>query len=592
MLINSNEYIDIPYPVPTQELLNFSAYTSGESEYEFFSNLLETEKSEKEPVNKKIYNLFANIASILIIEKDGVFQFYPMCRSSYGRTFMPEDLTNDDVEFLKQAINQITPLEFQAKTADVLWTKSPRNEYAEKALNAYIQLVQKDYQWSEQDEKWGRLIFIDASTKNKKLDIIKYIAKDKIQNSNLGISATLWFVLHVFNAQDLEANSDLYHSIVSQMKNFAGTAGLYVPNDFPNVLKKIQKISEEDSDDIVQTLIHSLIKCAGTLGKDLVAAKLYDTAIEYLLLIKDKSKYDVENNKILFAQRRQEIRRNPSTPLSHFNVEIGDKEMTAKTYRKFCGLDNKWLAFRKMIHFADFTQENFDELNLEAKYFIQNSQFRNHCCFTAIDQNGIVSNRNSGINAEKPLHEQEVFKYNLAFYYVNLSIGEIVVNYIIPALQAVLEKFDYPEDELISVFEQNAKVPSKLCYAFAHGTSLTLQQDFFAAIHILVPAFEAYIRQICIENNWTISSLQKTKDGIIDDEPVSLKKLINNPGFVEKYGEPTKFQIESIFCDKAGGNLRNNIAHGEFFLTETGLRTAIFAISFILDFVLNKDLKG
>lgn len=589
MPFKSNGYIDISYPTPTQELLDFSAYASEESEYEFSSNLFEAEKSINEPANKKVYNLFANIASILISEKEGVFQFCPMCRTSCGRTFMPEDLTSDDVEFLKQSIDQIKPLELQAKTADVLWEKTRHNEYAEKALNAYIELVQSDLQWHEQSEKWGRLIFIDSSTKNKRLDIIKNIAKAKIQNSNLGISATLWFALHVFKAKDLKTDSDLYHTIIDQMMAFARIAGVYVPQDFYNVLKKVQKISENDSDNIAQTLSNSLVMLANSLGKDLSAAKLYDVAIEYLLLIKDKTKYDVENNKILFAQRRQEIRRNPSTPLSYSSFEIGNRELAVKTYQNFKDVDDKWFALRTMIHFANFTRCDFDALNLEVKCYIQESKYTQFCCFTATDQNGIVSNRHSGINLEIPLQEQDVFKYNLAFYYVNITIGEIVVNNIIPALQAILEKFDYPEDELISMLEQKTKVPSELRYAFAHGASLALKQDIFAAIHILVPAFEAYIRQICIKNKWAISCFQKAKDGMTEDEPVSLKNLINNPGFAEKYGEPVKFQIESIFCDKAGGNLRNNIAHGAFFPDEKNLRTAFFAISFILDFVLHKD---
>lgn len=589
MPFTSNEYADIPYPTPTQELLDFSAYTSEESEYEFSNNLFETEKLMKEFAKKKVYILFANIASILISEKEGVFQFCPMCRTSCGRTFMPEDLTNDDVEFLKQSIDQIKPLEFQAKTADILWEKTRHNEYAEKALNAYIELVQSDLQWHEQNEKWGRLIFIDSSTKNKKQDIIKNIAKAKIQNSNLGISATLWFALHVFKAKDLKTDSELYHTIVNQMMAFARIAGLYVPQDFYNALKTIQKISENDSDNIAQTLSNSLVMLANSLGNDLSAAKLYDMAIEYLLLIKDKFKYDVENNKILFAQRRQEIRRNLSSPLSHFSCEIGNRESAVKAYQKFKDADDKWVALRMMVRFADFTQSDFNALNLKVKCYIQDSQYTQYCCFTATDRNGIVSNRHSGVNSEIPLQGQDVFKYNLAFYYVYITIGEIVVNNIIPALQAILEKFDYSEEELITVFEQKTKVPAKLRYAFAHGISLAFQQDFFAAIHILVPAFEAYIRHICIENKWAISCFQKVKDGMTEDEPVSLKNLINNSGFAEKYGESVRFQIESIFCDKAGGCLRNNIAHGEFFLNDNNLRTAIFAISFILDFILHKD---
>ena len=588
MLYKSNEYIGIPYPNPTQELLDFSAYTSKQLEYDFSSALFEAEKSINEIANKKVYNLFANIASVLLSEKEGLFQFYPMCSSSSDRSFMPEDLTDNDVNFLNQSVDQIKPLEFQAKTADVLWEKTHRNEYAEKALNAYIELVRKNSQWNEQDEIWGRLVFIDSSTKNKKLDIIKNIAKNKIQNSNLGISATLWFVLHVFRTEDLKIDSELYHSIIGQMKAFANIARLYIPQNFYNALKEIQKISEEDSDTVAHTLIHSLVSHATALGNDLLAADLYDIAIEYLLLIKDRCKYDVENNKILFAQRRQNIRRNQAPSLSPSSVEIGDKERSVKTYKNFRDIDNKRFALCAMVHLADFTQGDFDKLKLNVKCYIQDSLYIQHCRFIAIDQNGIVSSRHSGINTEKNLQEQDVFKYNLASYYVNFLIGETVVNDIIPALQAILEKFDYPEDELVSILEQKTSIPSKLLYAFAHGTTLALQQDFFAAIHILVPAFEAYMRDICINNHWAISCFQKVKDGMTEDEPLSLKNLINNTYFAEKYGESVKFQIESIFCDKAGGSLRNKIAHGEFFLNEKNLRTAIFAITFILNFVMKK----
>ena len=55
-------------------------------------------------------------------------------------------------------------------------------------------------------------------------------------------------------------------------------------------------------------------------------------------------------------------------------------------------------------------------------------------------------------------------------------------------------------------------------------------------------------------------------------------------------GEAHHFQIYTVFCDSCGANLRNDIAHGLFVPTQKTLSLSLYAIAYILNFLLYDKL--
>ncbi len=157
-----------------------------------------------------------------------------------------------------------------------------------------------------------------------------------------------------------------------------------------------------------------------------------------------------------------------------------------------------------------------------------------------------------------------------------------------PALYCMIRKFEYSYEELYSVLQSCANIPPSHMQSFVHGFYLMLKGDVFAAIHILAPSFEAFIRSIFIKNQWKVTYL---KDG--KEQFLILGSLIEDSLFIQKFGKSMQFQIYTVFCDPCGTNLRNDIAHGLYVPTDKTLSYALYAIAFILKYLIyEKSLEG
>ena len=78
------------------------------------------------------------------------------------------------------------------------------------------------------------------------------------------------------------------------------------------------------------------------------------------------------------------------------------------------------------------------------------------------------------------------------------------------------------------------------------------------SIHLLTPQIEHMVR-FHLESTGEITT-HLSQEGIETEK--GLSSLMDNPKTAEIFGENLAYEIEAIFCDQIGPNLRNNIAHG------------------------------
>ena len=315
-----------------------------------------------------------------------------------------------------------------------------------------------------------------------------------------------------------------------------------------------------------------------------------DCAIQYLQLIHDKQKYDVENRKVIYAQKRQNARK---AGLKYFQlhseyVDIGSiKEKVADF---FDSVDDKWKALSILSSIVTFSEQDFEKLNGDVEQIIHQSLFLVlGVGSTSLDSNGRVIASNCGYDPTKPLAQQDAFTQRRANHFRDIQMNLDTEARLYPALYRIHAKFEYPEEELIAMIQECTLVPSELQYAFVRGFHLFFEGDVFAAIHILAPTFEAYVRDIFKRNEWKNTYIK----GPSEDDYLALGSLIKDSKlFEEKYGKSVCFQIYTIFCDPCGSNLRNDIAHGLFRWSDKSQQYSVYAIVFILYFLLLDKSKN
>ena len=84
------------------------------------------------------------------------------------------------------------------------------------------------------------------------------------------------------------------------------------------------------------------------------------------------------------------------------------------------------------------------------------------------------------------------------------------------------------------------------------------RDDFVTALHLLVPQIENFVREVLKQAGVETKTLDN--DGIENEK--AMGSLIQEPKANEVFGEDLAFELNSLFCDPAGPNLRNKVAHG------------------------------
>ncbi|MDM5181743.1 DUF4209 domain-containing protein [Massilia sp. DJPM01] len=129
---------------------------------------------------------------------------------------------------------------------------------------------------------------------------------------------------------------------------------------------------------------------------------------------------------------------------------------------------------------------------------------------------------------------------------------------IMPARDQLRAEHDYRQGDFISVAERSSVVPSDRARIVGQGLHAGYCGDMVQAMHILMPQFEHIVRQVL--RGAGAFTAQHDQEGL--GMEVALASLVGRPQMAEEFGDGLTLAIHAILCDRAGSNLRNDVAHG------------------------------
>lgn len=135
--------------------------------------------------------------------------------------------------------------------------------------------------------------------------------------------------------------------------------------------------------------------------------------------------------------------------------------------------------------------------------------------------------------------------------------GKVALARLQPARDQLRFEQNYRLSDFITVATESPIVPADRARIVGRGLYAGYCGEMVDAMHILMPQFEHIVRHV-LQGAEALTAHHK--DGL--DMEVALASLIDRPQMAEEFGDGLKLAIHAIMCDRAGPNLRNDVAHG------------------------------
>lgn len=127
-----------------------------------------------------------------------------------------------------------------------------------------------------------------------------------------------------------------------------------------------------------------------------------------------------------------------------------------------------------------------------------------------------------------------------------------------PALAAAQTEHALREHDFAALVKESSIIPLDHRYQFTHGLWCGYMGDIVAAIHILVPQLEAFVRtQFQLYDRKTT-----TMDARGIENEVGLSTLVGRDDMIDVFGPDITLHFRILFEGPAGPNVRNDVAHG------------------------------
>jgi hypothetical protein len=164
-----------------------------------------------------------------------------------------------------------------------------------------------------------------------------------------------------------------------------------------------------------------------------------------------------------------------------------------------------------------------------------------------------------------------------------MELGIVVQGDICPALEVVRLEHRIRERDFVALAKQSPLVPAGREQLVGKALYAGFDNDFVTALHILVPQLEHLIR--CHLKQADVQTTNLDQGGIENEN--GLSTLMENDAVKPIFGEDMAFEIEALFCDPFGPNLRNELAHGLIGVDQAQSTYSIYAWWLMLKIVFN-----
>lgn len=509
--------------------------------------------------DKPLFDILKNISSLGIKIRDLEIEFHPIFVTTDGcRTFSIEDITDDNYEILKNIDFQKLPLVLRALVADILWTQKKNFNASQIAAKAYWDLFQSWYKIGKNTEL---------------LNVIKRAVCISMQTNqqNLYKEICAWF--NDFLLHDAANREDFFS--LNIMKLFVGQKGYNVEPFIPvldsiislnqdNIFKveKAYKLKTQclyklkEREEAIQNEI-SLAKyyvdfAEKTVQKDIQgvmgAGSFFQKAIT---LYRNNGKPEqAEKTHKRYVEIQKEIPKIMDPLSTEIDIEVVvdniKKNMEGLTFEESIIRLTQMIVFDKQEEIKSRVIEKYNRFPL-SRMFGEN----------LINDQGQTIFTLPPLDIQNPEMDQKLLELHM--HYNALKRQQIIGNiWIKNILILIRDRFIIDNSMVEFLVKDNPMIPEGREHIFQSAIVMFLKGEYYEAMHIMAPQMENFFRNIAKE----VGGLTVTLENDGSSMEKVLSSIFNLPEMLDCYDNDILFTFKGLLNERAGANIRNEIAHG------------------------------
>ena len=566
---------------------------------DFFAKKIEENKRNNNEQKVLFYTILQIVTSVYLNPSDINMPYKPFFVSSQRRSYALEDLTEDGISFLKDFLLLTENNILKGRIADILWLRGQGFEYAKTAISCFRQYPKTEETWYDgAADVWERTIRmllrfgrgLQAEFEAVQRDFFSLFLSLPYVKTGYIFDLSRFLIL-------LKVAQESAQKVIDKLSEFKNNAyhekDWFVLQDFYNELLAWYSYTNND-DEIFK--LHAekaeyFVEQAKT-RESLAAAEFYSSAIKEYRMIPStyRTQFDVEK-KITEIHNAMDTSRinamHGMVPISgSFPMDnLGD-------YLNSCA--NK--ISHNDFYTALFNLSNICPLPKEDKYKEDAIKMLQEHPLMAILGTGYISSL-GGLEAKTPgielsgidsvQNEIPVFHQMLKTYELYMTVSAQTA--ILHSLDTFNMEHKISLQQIIDICSYSTVVPHNRIYLWARGLYHGFNYDFADSIHLLTPQIENMVRVLMRQAG--LNTSQISGDQIHTESEIGLSNLLKDPNINKVLSKDYVFNLQAIFSEKPGPNLRNEIAHG---LLETSVACsplAIYAWWFVLKLVVNSNIK-
>ncbi|MGR0483011.1 MAG: DUF4209 domain-containing protein [Candidatus Electronema sp. V4] len=513
--------------------------------------------------------LLANACSMMLNPSSPNEPFKPLMVMNDGRrSSLPIDFQKSDINLLAEFVEEVDDPWLQARLADLLWLLvKPRSpKHALLAIDAYCKIPLDSDTWRQDGrECWARALrlslMLNAADRRSQIEAAIFTAFNNAEQKD-GFFALQLADLIALNRLGNDHRQPVAIKLEEMARAFDVEGAWPQSRGYFEAAATWHRKSNNvtKATEMTVGIAESWVKQGEQIhSQPFFAADFYEDAIQIYRRIprNERNTYKVDERIAELHKRMNDAGAKSFDEMTMIHsppVDISDIVKLAVDAVK------GKVAIDALAAFANISQgERAADICMFSEKSIREYPLSALFAATHRSRDGRVIAKCPSMgfgNIESEEYKATVWAKMIEHY--KLGLGLAVQSGIWPALEILRLEHRLREEDFLSIASNSPIVPIERERLWAKALFLGYDNDFVAALHILVPQVEHMVRWHLKSANVKTTNLDK--EGIENEN--GLSTLMEIAEVSQIFGEDLAFELKALFCDAFGPNLRNQIAHG------------------------------
>lgn len=515
---------------------------------------------------KNSLNLIAKILSCTL-DVDSKNTFKPASTHEGNRSFIPDDLDEDELNYLSEILDYIQQPILKARIADILWCyHKPKNiQYARLAIENYISFDFVKFS-ANTYTFWHRATSLAQSTKQQNyLDKIKTKLLQEMDNPTSNWQFHKLSIAEIFLKTEIDKTiyADLAENMLQEQQKFNPKSDdFHIIEDYLKIAKSLfEKADNQDKKILCINLLAKATEQHGdfkTEMSNMVANYFYKLALQIHRQIPSSYRqiYNTEQNLIDIQTKITESGNKIHDELTL--IETTPMDISPLINQSINHVKDKSTLFESLCYFSGvYSQGGYQAILNRTKEQLKHFIFSQICPTTAISEDGRTIDKIESLNSDGSNQDKVIFQHAIKNF-SNINMKLAVQGCIMPALNQIQQEHIVTKEFLVTICRYSPIVPEKRENLVATALYFGFERDFSTCIHLLAPQVENMIRELF--KNHGITTTHTGSDNI--EHEIGLSALLDKAQAREILGDDLWFELQAVFTSSLSSNLRNMAGHG------------------------------